>query len=118
MSALGAAALVWLAASGAIDLAPAERGRLAGQTIERSGSGYRIVDVAGEGPPRVGVVERRGKSLWLVAGDEALELTGPLAVPRIAGPGYRVWIIGERHGQKLEARRLGVLRPPRRGATE
>jgi len=87
-----------------------EAQRLAGQRVESSQDGYTIVDIAGEGAPIVGVVERRGRELW-VAG---YRLTGPLARPRIAGPGYKVWVLGEIDGTVLRARRLGVLSPPRR----
>lgn len=92
-----------------------ELARLAGHRVVVRGDRYHIVDVAGDGPPRVGVVERRGDALWLVERDGALRLTGPLAVPRIAGPGYTVWVVGalDRRGA-LRVRRLGVLRPPRR----
>lgn len=91
-----------------------EVSRLAGHTLSRAGGALRIVDVAGEGAPEVGVVERRGRALWLVTdGGRALRLAGPLAVPRIAGPGYRVWALGRLgHGGALWVRRLGVLRRP------
>ena len=77
---------------------------------------YRIVDIAGEGPPLVGVVERRGEALWLRGEDGgAVRLDGPLAVPRIAGPGYKVWVVGARSpAGALIARRIGVLAPPPR----
>ena len=77
---------------------------------------YRILDIAGEGPPIVGVVERRGEALWLRSEDgAAVQLAGPLAVPRIAGPGYKVWVVGARApGGALTARRIGVLSPPPR----
>ncbi len=79
------------------------------------GADYRIVDVAGEGAPLVGVVERRGAALWLrPTRGPARRLTGPLAVPRIAGPGYKVWVVGRAGADgSLVARRLGVLAPPR-----
>ncbi|HTM23414.1 MAG TPA: hypothetical protein VL172_22985 [Kofleriaceae bacterium] len=88
----------------------AEIDRLVGQTVTvaADGASYIIDDVAGEGAPIVGVVERRGQDLWV--GDH--RLTGPLAVPRIAGPGYRVWVIGDIDGDRLHARRIGILRPP------
>ena len=86
-----------------------ELSRLAGQRVTQSDDGYRIDDIAGEGAPIVGVVERRGRELW-VAG---YRLTGPLARPRIAGPGYKVWVLGEIAGDSLRARRIGVLAPPR-----
>ncbi len=90
----------------------AELGRLVGQDVIAGPDGYVIRDVAGEGAPLVGVVERRGDALWLV-GDASVRLTGPLAHPRIAGPGYKVWVLGEREGEALRARRLGVLAPPK-----
>jgi hypothetical protein len=88
----------------------AEVDRLVGQTVTvmADGSSYTIVDIAGEGPPIVGVVERRGQQLWL----DRWRLAGPLAVPRIAGPGYKVWVIGDIEGDRLTARRIGILRPP------
>ncbi len=94
-----------------------ELSRLAGQTVAvaADGASYTITDVAGEGAPRVGVVQRRGRALWLVDDHgAAVRLTGPLAVPRIAGPGYRVWVLGAPDGDALRARRLGILRPPPR----
>lgn len=101
----------------------AERERLAGHRVRvtADGSGYTIMDIAGEGAPVVGVVERRGDHLWLVTGDRArYRLTGPLARPRIAGPGYKVWVLGDvidsaghpAGGPVLRPRRLGVLAPP------
>jgi hypothetical protein len=95
-----------------------EVSRLAGHTLARaSGGGVRVLDVAGEGTPEVGVVERRGRALWLVTGggggERALRLAGPLAVPRIAGPGYKVWALGRVGADgALWVRRLGVLRRP------
>ena len=78
---------------------------------------YVIDDVAGEGAPLVGLVERRGQALWLVAEDGAsYRLVGPLARPRIAGPGYKIWALGAVTAQSGErvllARRIGVLAPP------
>lgn len=86
--------------------------RLQGHTARIVGDEVVIDDVAGEGKPLVGVVERRGKALWLVSEDRAWELRGPLARPRIAGPGYRVWVLGERRGEVVVARRLGVMERP------
>ena len=98
--------------------------RSAAQNAERSaaqsaahGPGYVIEDVAGEGAPVVGVVEQRSGALWL-AGDDgvAYRLAGVLAKPRIAGPGYKIWVIGtvivHRGENVLRARRLGILAPP------
>jgi hypothetical protein len=105
-------ALAGTARAGGID---DELARLTGHRIERraAGAGYRIVDVAGEGAPVVGVVERRGRALVLMTEDgRALVLAGPLAVPRIAGPGYKVWALGRAAGGALVVRRLGVLRRP------
>jgi hypothetical protein len=89
--------------------------RLAGQTIERDARAIRILDVAKEGAPRVGVVARDGEHLVLITADERLRLAGPLARPRIAGPGYAVWVIGTvARGDvpTLTVRRLGILRRP------
>ena len=109
-------ALLLAAAGGAqADPADGELSRLAGHTVARTAAGLRILDVAGEGAPLVGVVERRGRALWLVpgGGGAARRLAGPLAVPRIAGPGYRVWVLGRPgDGGSLVVRRLGVLRRP------
>jgi len=93
----------------------AELARLAGHrvAVAADGESYRILDVAGEGAPEVGVVERRGRALLLRRPDgSAVELAGPLAVPRIAGPGYKVWVLGRVAGGVLVVRRLGVLAPP------
>ncbi len=91
-----------------------EIARLAGQRVVIDpGGSYRIADVAGEGAPEVGVVVRRGAALWLRSASGARRLAGPLAHPRIAGPGYKVWVIGriERDGA-LVARRIGILARP------
>jgi hypothetical protein len=90
--------------------------RLAGHRVEIAPDrqSYRILDVAGEGAPEVGIVERRGSALLLRRVDgSAVALAGPLAVPRIAGPGYKIWVLGRMARGALVARRLGVLAPPR-----
>jgi hypothetical protein len=104
------------AAAADVEDVAAELARLEGHRVEVAAGGrrYRIVDVAGEGAPVVGVVERRGRELWLEPErGAARRLRGPLAIPRIAGPGYKVWVVG-RIGPdgSLIARRLGVLAPP------
>lgn len=118
--------MTWLCLVGLLGGAPpvspaaidAELARLEGHTVEVAAdrSGYRIVDVAGDGAPLVGVIERRGAALVLRAGDRALELRGPLAVPRIAGPGYKVWVIGAEAGsggsRVIEVKRIGILAHP------
>ena len=86
--------------------------RLAGHRY-RTGDGVVVIDdVAGAGRPWTGVVERRGDALYLVTALGALELTGPLARPRIAGPGYTIWAVGRRGGDRLAVERIGVLRRP------
>jgi hypothetical protein len=106
-------ALIWVVLW-APDLS-SELDRLVGQTVTVAADGsYEIDDVAGEGKPIVGVVERRGGALW-VGGHR---LTGPLAVPRIAGPGYKVWLLGEVRGDTLAVRRIGVLLRPTHTSTE
>jgi hypothetical protein len=93
-----------------------ELARLVGHRVEHLKSGYRIVDIAGEGAPLVGCVMREGKKLFFANDEARMQLVGPLAVPRIAGPNYKVWIIGEVSGTasnlQLKARRLGILAPP------
>jgi hypothetical protein len=116
VSGLGAIALAvaaWIAGG----LPAGARDRLEGQriTLAADGATFAIDDIAGEGVPLVGTVERRGAALWLVVdGGPALRLAGPLARPRLAGPGYRIWAIGDSAGDTLTLRRLGVLAPPPR----
>lgn len=76
---------------------------------------YVIEDIAGEGKPWIGRVRAHGERLALETRDGlVLPLAGPLARKRIAGPGYKVWVIGELRGRPAElfARRMGVLAPP------
>lgn len=87
-----------------------ELARLDGQRVTVTGDDYTIDSIAGEGKPIVGVVDKRGDELWLAG----YRLTGPLARPRIAGPGYKVWALGEIRGTTLRVRRLGILAPPQR----
>jgi len=92
----------------------AEIARLIGQDVSLApdGQSYTIQDIAGEGTPLIGKIERRGETLWLV-GEITIRLIGPLAHPRIAGPGYKVWVLGSPDSDgALIARRLGVLAPP------
>jgi hypothetical protein len=117
MRPLGLAAALILAGAGAGARADTagELARLAGHRVlvAADGTSYRILDVAGEGAPEVGVVERRGRALFLRRADgSAVPLAGPLAVPRIAGPGYKVWVLGRLERGALVARRIGVLAPP------
>lgn len=88
--------------------------RLVGQRAGWHDGVLTIVDIAGAGPPWIGVVERRGQALWLVGDGVAWRLSGPLARPRLAGPGYLIWAIGAPAGDRLEVTRLGVLAPPPR----
>jgi hypothetical protein len=91
----------------------AELDRLIGQSVQVSESGYDIIDIAGEGTPHVGCVRRVGKALYLESGQKRWRLTGPLALPRIAGPNYKVWVVGDpTPAMTLPARRLGILAPP------
>lgn len=89
-------------------------GRLGGHRARRVDLRLHVDDVAGEGRPWLGTVERRGRELWLVGDGFALALDGPLARPRIAGPGYTVWVTGRVAAGRLRARRVGVLAPPPR----
>lgn len=111
---LAAAAALLPAGRARADVAD-ELARLAGHRVEVAPdrATYRILDIAGEGAPEVGVVERRGRALVLRRADgSSIPLAGPLAVPRIAGPGYKVWVLGRVERGALVARRLGVLAPP------
>jgi hypothetical protein len=93
----------------------AEIDRLVGHKVEVSSDGYHILDIAGEGEPLVGCVRREGKDLYLESGDSRWRLTGPLAVPRIAGPNYKVWVVGNPTVAKtLPVKRLGILATPDR----
>ncbi len=89
-------------------------GRLGGHRARLVDLRLHVDDVAGEGRPWLGTVERRGRELWLVGDGFALALDGPLARPRIAGPGYTVWVTGRVAAGRLRARRVGVLAPPPR----
>ncbi|MCG8418147.1 MAG: hypothetical protein MJE77_09425 [Proteobacteria bacterium] len=120
------AALAWLLVASPTPLTGAEKlagelERLDGHRVSITPDGYVIEDIAGEGKPVVGVIERRGDHLVLTdRGGVSHRLTGVLARPRIAGPGYKVWALGPITGRPpdlvLTPRRLGVLAPPRRGA--
>lgn len=92
------------------DDAAAVLSRLAGHEVRRQGDRVYLLDVEGGERPWIGVVERRGRALWIVGDDFAFELRGPLARPRLAGPGYTVWIAGRADGTRFMVRRLGVLR--------
>ena len=84
--------------------------RLEGHTAAIGPSGLEIADVAGAGRPLIGVVERRGDELWLVP--QEVRLLGPLAHPRLLGPGYRVWLIGSWDTVGVTGERFGVLAAP------
>lgn len=115
MITLGCALAAVLLSPGGASIAD-ELSRLAGQqvTVAADGNSYTIDDVAGEGRPVVGTVERRGADLWIATAEGAWKLEGPLAVPRIAGPGYKVWVLGDidADAATVTARRIGILRPP------
>ena len=91
----------------------AELERLEGHEVQIEDDGYTIVDVAGEGAPLVGCIEQSERGLELVSDGKRHLLSGPLAVPRIAGPNYKVWILGQLDGAgELQAKRLGILAGP------
>src|SRR3954447_25540166 len=60
--------------------------RLRGQRARIVDGRLIVDDIAGEGRPWIGVVERRGRQLWLIGERFARQLVGPLARPRLAGP--------------------------------
>ncbi len=96
---------------------PALLARLHGQRARVVADRLVIDDVAAEGRPWVGVIERRGDRLWLRTDDGAVMLAGPLARPRIAGPGYLAWVTGRvapGAPTTLHVRRLGILAAPGR----
>jgi hypothetical protein len=108
--------LVLVALAGTARGEPDQLSRLEGHRAQIGADGtVQIFDVAGEGRPEVGVVVRAGRFLDLRRADGTLvRLVGPLAVPRIAGPGYKIWVLGRRDRTgALVARRLGVLARPR-----
>ncbi len=88
--------------------------RLDGHRIHRGDHVLILEDLAGAGRPWVGVVSARCGQLWLDTAVTSLRLTGPLARPRLAGPGYLVWAIGHRaaSGDSLSLSRLGILARP------
>ena len=90
----------------------AELSRLQGQAYRLVPGGYEITDIAGEGPAMVGCIENTSEGLVFASGDKRLRLQGPLAVPRIAGPRYKVWVLGRVEGPSLYATRLGILAAP------
>ena len=108
--------MIALVAAAVLAIEPSEAdaiaARLVGQrfTVAADHRSITIEDIAGLGPPEVGVVERRGDDLYL----GAHKLTGPLARPRLAGPGYTIWVIGAPAADgSIRVDRLGVLRRPR-----
>lgn len=92
--------------------------RLRGQRARRGDGVLIVTDIAGQGAPWIGVVAARSGALWLDTAVRSLRLTGPLARPRLAGPGYLLWVVGARRdapdAAELEILRLGVLAPPAR----
>ena len=96
--------------------APALARRLLGLRYQLDATRLTITDAGGDGAPWIGVVERRGPALWLIGDGFAWRLAGPLARPRLAGPGYTLWVTGRVDGDALTAGRLGVLRRPAGGA--
>ncbi|MCP4445602.1 MAG: hypothetical protein GY811_09720 [Myxococcales bacterium] len=94
------------------DLA-AQVDRLEGHEVQLGDGDYQIVNVAGEGAPLVGCIRFVGKRPTLVTSTKSYPLHGPLAVPRIAGPNYKAWVLGAVNSQGvLTARRLGILAGP------
>ena len=67
----------------------AEIDRLVGHSVRVDDGSYEIVDIAGEGKPLVGCIEKTERGLFLQTESERLALEGPLAVPgnQRGGPG-------------------------------
>ncbi len=86
--------------------------RLRGHRFREGDHVLVLERVADRGRPWVGVVSARCDRLWLDTAMGSLVLTGPLARPRIAGPGYLVWALGRRRGNELMVWRAGVLARP------
>lgn len=85
--------------------------------VERHGLliDYAIDDIAGAGAPFVGrIVQRSNRAgLDLVTTDgRRFQLQGPLARAHLAGPGYKVWIVGDAAGRLLRILRIGILATP------
>lgn len=98
-------------------IAPPERlaaiaSRLTGHRFHTGDHVLILEDFAGEGRPWLGLVAFRCDQLWLETSLGPLLLTGPLARPRIAGPGYLIWATGRRTANTLELSRLGILARP------
>lgn len=94
-------------------LVAAMAGRLVGHRFFVGDHALILADVAGAGRPWVGVVAARCGGLWLDTAVASLRLTGPLARPRLAGPGYLMWAIGRvSPDRSLALHRLGVLARP------
>jgi hypothetical protein len=113
--AIAAALHLWAAPARALlpTQVEAEVSRLEGHELRIENGTYEILDIAGEGKPRVGCVYKENGGLVLVGDVFRLPLRGPLAVPRIAGPRYKVWVLGAMTDDgALWARRLGILAGP------
>lgn len=93
-----------------------EVSRLVGHVVEEKVGEYSIIDVAGEGAPIVGCVRVENDQLILESEpNQRFRLSGPLAIPRIAGPNYKVWVIGEiLNSDILVVSRLGILATPQK----
>jgi hypothetical protein len=73
-------------------------------------SDYEVLEVDGE-RPLVGTLLSRDGHLWL-AGRDTVELVADL--PDLAAwPGARVFVLGEREGDRFRVKSYGVIRDPR-----
>ncbi|MEZ4358532.1 MAG: hypothetical protein R3B48_00010 [Kofleriaceae bacterium] len=92
--------------------------RLTGHRVRLGDHVLLLQDIAGMGAPWVGRIALRCGQLWLHTAVRTFRLSGPLARPRLAGPGYLMWVVGHRRRdarrapEELEVLRLGVLSPP------
>jgi hypothetical protein len=88
--------------------------RLIGHRFRQGDHVLLLENIAGQGRPWVGVVRSRCDALWLDTAVASLRLLGPLARPRLAGPGYLLWVTGHRAPltSTLTIHRLGILARP------
>lgn len=88
--------------------------RLTGHRFRLGDHVLLLEDIASLGRPWVGIVRSRCGALFLDTAVASFRLAGPLARPRLAGPGYLLWLVGTRDPltSTLTIHRLGILARP------